>query len=80
MTPTLIFVRHTDLGDRRFHHGEELPPGLLPPEVVDQWLDHGRLKEHPERRSLHRLFPCFSGCKEKEQLSDDELTSYGLPK
>jgi len=80
MRPTLIFLHHTDLGDRKFRFGEELPPGVLPATVVDQWLDSGRLKEYPERRSLYRVFAPFSGCKEREQLTEDELTSYSLPK
>ena len=80
MTPTLIFVRTTDIGDKRFTHGAELPPDLLPRKVIDQWLDSGRLKEYPDRRSLHRLFACFSGCKEKEQLDKAELDAYCLPK
>jgi hypothetical protein len=79
MSPVLVFIRHTDLGDRQFHHGDELPPGLLPREAVDQWLDHGRLQEHRERRSLYRLLHLFSGCEETEPLAPEELNAYALP-
>jgi hypothetical protein len=78
MRPTLVFVRHTDLGDRMFHHGDELPPDVLPSRVVDQFLDSGRLREVAERRSLFRLFHVFSGCKEREPLDEHELAAYGL--
>lgn len=73
---TLIAIRHCQIGDRNFAHGEELPPGLLPREVVDRWLDEGSLKEYDtaERRSLYRLFAPFSGVKEREPLSRNELT------
>jgi len=79
MRPTLVFVRHTEIGDRQFHHGDELPPGLLPREVVDQWLDHGRLQEYRDRRSLYRLLPAFSGCNEAEPLTPEEINAYALP-
>jgi hypothetical protein len=53
---------------------KELPPGLIPREVVDHWLDQHWLAEYDssERRSLFRLFAPFSGCKEQEQLSTEE--------
>ena len=76
---TFVFVRHTDIGDRQFHHGDELPDGLLSREVIDQWLDHGRLQGYDERRSLYRLFDKFSGCKETEALTPEELNAYALP-
>ena len=44
MRPTLIFVRHTDFGDRAFPHAAELPPNFLGQEVIDKLLDSGRLK------------------------------------
>jgi len=40
------------------------------------------LKEYDrrDRRSLYRLFPAFSGAKEKEQLDNDELDEFALSK
>jgi hypothetical protein len=66
---TLVFIRHTQVGNRQFLHGEELPPGLIPREVIDQWLDQGWLKEYSQaqRESLYRRFAIFSGVKEHEQ-------------
>jgi hypothetical protein len=60
---TLVFSHHGQIGGRQFRHGEELPPGLIPREVIDHWLDQGWLKEYSqaERPSLYRLFPRFSG-------------------
>jgi hypothetical protein len=59
---TLVFIRHGQIGDRQFHHSEELPPGLIPREVIDRWVDQGWLKEYSqdERPSLYQLFPRFS--------------------
>ena len=78
---TLVFTRHGQVGSRQFHSGEELPPNLLPPEVVDHWLDENWLREYDsaERPSLYRLLHRFSGCKEKEHLTKEELTAYELP-
>ena len=58
------------IGTQRFEHGEELPPNLLPREVVDKWLDERWLAEldSAERRSLYRLLHRFSGAAEREQL------------
>src|SRR4029453_7703417 len=41
-------------------------------------LDQGVLREYPERRSLYRLLPAFSGCSERERLEPDELAAYTL--
>ena len=76
--PTLVFIRHGEIGNRHFQHGEELPPELLPPEVVDHWLDEGWLKAYDERRSLYRLLHRFSGAKEEEHLTTAELTAYTI--
>jgi hypothetical protein len=77
---TLVFNGHGEVGGRTFHHGDELPPGLLAPEVVNQWLDQRKLIEYDpsERRSLYRLFASFSGCAEEEALSSAELAAYAL--
>jgi hypothetical protein len=77
---TLVLFGAREINGRLFHHGDELPPGLLPREVIDQWLDRKWLLEYDntERRSLCRLFPAFSGCKEQEQLTKAELRQYAL--
>jgi hypothetical protein len=81
MSATLVVTGHREFTDRRFIHGDELPPNLLPPELVDWWIDHGWAREYgaDQRRSLYRLFPAFSGAKEKEQLTEAELKAYSLP-
>jgi len=79
MRPALVFIRHVDLGDRRFHHGEELPPGFLSDHAIDKLIDAGRLREYPERRSIFRLLHVFSACKEKEQLDENEIAQLALP-
>ena len=62
------------IGTQRFEHGEELPPNLLPREVVDKWLDERWLAEldSAEHRSLYRLLHRFSGAAEREQLNPQE--------
>jgi hypothetical protein len=77
---TLIVNKHAQVGNRQFQHGEELPPDLLPREVVDHWLDQRFLLEldSSDRRSLFRLFPHFSGCKEQEQLTNEERNNLCL--
>ena len=74
---TLILIRHLQIGDRQFHHGSELPPGLLPREAIDLHLDRREIVEYDasERRSLYRLLHHFSGCKETEPLSNDETAA-----
>jgi hypothetical protein len=78
---TLVVIGTHDIAGVRYHHGEELPPDLLPRETVDQWLDRKWLAEYDSayRRSLYRLFAPFSGCEEQEQLTKEELTAYALP-
>jgi hypothetical protein len=80
MRPTLVVIRHLEIGGRAFSHGSELPPDLLTQDEVEKLLDEGRLAEYAERRSLFRLFSVFSGAKEKEPLDRHELTAYALPK
>ena len=77
---TLVVIRHLQIGERQFHHGEELPPDLLPPEAVDWHVDQKQLIEYDssERRSLHRLLHRFSGCSEIERMSTVELTACAL--
>jgi hypothetical protein len=78
MRPTLIFVRHTDFGDRQFQHGDELPPRFLGDEAINKLLDSGRLVEYRERRSLYRLLHVFSGCTESEPLTDEEIALFSI--
>ena len=79
MRPTLVFIRHCEIDGRAFTHGSELEPDILSQDQVDKLLDAGFLKECPERRSLYRLFPAFSGCKQREHLSEEELDALALP-
>jgi hypothetical protein len=77
---TLVVIKHLQVGNLQLCHGEEVPPGLLPRELVDQWLDNGQLREYQsvERRSIYRLLPSFSGVTEREPLARSELTAFGL--
>jgi len=76
--PCLVFVRHTEFGDRAFTHAAELPPGFLNQDTIDKLLDSGRLREYGERRSLYKLLHVFSGCKESEPLTEEEIEAYSL--
>jgi hypothetical protein len=76
--PTLVFIGSRQVDDHQFHHGDEVPPDLLPQETIDQMLDQKVLAEIPQRRSLYRLFAPFSGCQEREPL-DAELIEFALP-
>lgn len=77
---TLVCIRHLQVGDRHFAHGEELPPQLLPQEAIDLHLDRKELVAYDsdERRSLYRLFSQFSGCSETERLSNEENATLAL--
>jgi hypothetical protein len=77
---TLVFMRHGQVGSRHFQCGEELPPGLLPPEVVAHWLDERWLAEcdPTERPSLYRVLHRFSGCKEEQPLTKEQIARYAL--
>jgi hypothetical protein len=72
--PTLVVIRHAEIGGCHFHHGDELPVGLLSPEAIDLHLDRKQLVEYDsaDRRSLYRLLHYFSGCTEQEQLTKEE--------
>jgi hypothetical protein len=78
--PTLVVIRHLQIGDRVFHHGDELPPDALPQEAIDLHLDLKQLVELDanERRSIYRLLHRFSGCSEKERLSNEETAVCAL--
>ena len=82
MRPTLVFIRHHEIDGRIFIHGSELQPELLAQETIDRLIDAGALKEYDssERRSLFRLLPAFSGCNEREPLTQQECDAYALPK
>jgi hypothetical protein len=77
---TFVIIRALRVGDRRFQHGDELPPDLLPQQAVDIHLDRRELIEYDsaERRSLYRLLHRFSGCSEREHLSNEEHAAYAL--
>ena len=79
---TLVAIRHLEIDGHVFSHGAEIVPGLLAKETVDRLIDEKRVKEYDnrDRRSLYRLFSCFSGVSEKEQLEKDELDTLTLPK
>ena len=76
--PTLVAIHHHEIGNRTVRHGEEIEPGLLTGELRDWWLDHRWCTEVPERRSLYRLFAPFSGCDEREALSNNELALFAI--
>ena len=78
MRPTLVVIRHLEIDGRSFTHGSELQPDLLTRGEVDKLLDEGKLAEYPERRSLYRLLSAFSGCSEKEHLTNEELAAHTL--
>ena len=76
---TLVFIRHTQIGDHLYHHGDELPPDTLSQAEVDKAVDQGWLREYLQRRSLYRLLASFSGSKEHEGLDKHEREAYTLP-
>ena len=80
MRATLVFVHHREIGGRLFHHGSELPPGLLLENEIAIALDHGWLRQlhFSERRSLYKIFHRFSGCNERQPLGQQELASMTL--
>jgi hypothetical protein len=70
--PTLVFIRHGQIGSRVFQHGDELPPDIISQETIAKWLDQKWIYEDSERRSLYRIFAPFSGSKESEELTGEE--------
>ena len=76
---TLVILGAREIDGTFYQHGAELPPNLLTQETIDRWLDLRWLAAYPQRRSLYRLFPVFSGCQETEPL-DAELAELVLPK
>ena len=75
---TLVLIRHLQVGDRQFYPGDELPPCLLPPQVIDAHLDRKELDDRSERRSIYRLLHRFSRCSETERLSTEEQAACAL--
>jgi hypothetical protein len=69
-------------GSRKvFRHGQEIDRSTFPPELVDPWIDQGRLVEC-DRRSLFGLFGCFlSGDTTtlRSVVLDPDLDVYCLP-
>jgi hypothetical protein len=78
MKPTLIFLGPREINGQQFSRGDELPPDLLSQDMIDRWLDHRWLAEYHDRRSLYHIFAPFTGSKEREQLTKEELTAYAL--
>jgi hypothetical protein len=78
---TFAVVHPREIKGQLYEHADELPPNTVSKDEADKLLDAGWLKEYDasERRSLHRLFHLFSGCKEQEALTKDELRAYALP-
>jgi hypothetical protein len=68
-----------EFAGQAYHHGSEIPPDVLPKEVVGKWHDWRWCDEmdSADRRSLHRLFPAFSGATETEPL-DTELRRFTI--
>jgi len=76
---TYIVHGHHEISGVQLHHGDEAPPSLIDGELRDWWIDHHWLIEYDssERRSLHRLFPQFSGSSESEPI-DSELKQFAI--
>jgi hypothetical protein len=75
MRPTLVFVRAFYADGSLVHcPGDECPPHLFAREVIARALDDGALAEcdSSDRRSIYRLLHSFNGCKEPEQLTNEE--------
>jgi hypothetical protein len=75
---TLIAIHHLEIEGRVIAHGAEIMPGLIAQKTVAKLLDQGRVRE-TEHRSLYRIFSVFSGCKEREPLTEEEIDAYTLP-
>jgi hypothetical protein len=78
---TIVCHGHHELSGKQYHHGDELPPGLLDDALLDYWLDKKLAFEFDdtERRSLHLLFAPFSGTEQKERIElDKELAQFVL--
>jgi hypothetical protein len=78
---TLVARKQRTIEGKSYAHGAEIPPGLLSDDAVASMLDAQQLTEYDssERRSLYRLFPSFSDCKEQEELTQEELNELCLP-
>jgi hypothetical protein len=77
---TLVAMHHLEIEGRVFHHGAEIMPSLISTATLAKLIDQGRVREYDsrDRRSLYRLFSKFSGCKEKEPLTAEEMEAYSL--
>jgi hypothetical protein len=80
MTTLIVIHSGARVGDRHFGFGEELPPGLVPREVVDRWLDNGWLKEYDaaDRLSLYRLFSRFTGATPEQPMTREQIEDFCL--
>jgi hypothetical protein len=77
---TLVAMHHLEIEGRVFHHGSEIMPDLIAQETVAKLIDQGGVREYDsrDRRSLYRLFSKFSGCRESEPLTGEEIEAYSL--
>jgi hypothetical protein len=65
---TIVARSHRTIEGKLYHHGDEIPPGLLSDEAINRMLVNREVDEYnsADRRSLYRLFHRFSDCKETE--------------
>jgi hypothetical protein len=77
---TIVCNGHHELSGVQYRHGDELPPDTLNGELLDFWLDKKIAFEldGSERRSLHRLFPAFSGFAGEPEPLDAELRQFAI--
>lgn len=77
---TLVARGTRTINGKQYHHGSEIPPGVLSDETVNRMLDNRELEEYDarSRRSLYRVFHRFSDCKEQESLTREELNELAL--
>jgi len=77
---TLIARGHREFAGQAYHHGSEIPSDAMPPEVVAKWIDWRWCDEmdSADRRSLHRLFPQFSGAVKETEPLDAELSRFTI--
>jgi hypothetical protein len=68
---TIIFKRHHRLPDGQLcHAGDEVPPGLLEPDVVNSLFDSDIVVESPSRLSYFALLKSFAGAEASTEQLD----------
>jgi hypothetical protein len=81
MRPTLVFIRaHYVSGTLVHYPGDEMPPGMFSQETINRALDEGYLTEcdPSDRPSLYRVFHRFSGSKEEQPITKEQMAKHGL--